>query len=415
MLKPEYLLRISEGAENIAEQLHNDILKRIIDRLMARIGRGEEQLLSATDKWQIEAMQESGYLLEDIQKDIAKRTNLQVSEIKEAMEDAGVKALEYDDAIYRAAGLSTVSLFESPYMVRVMQRNYEATLGEWNNFTRSTAQAAQTAYYNAVDRAYTQVTSGAVSYTQAVQEAVNNMCSQGVYVHYDTGRRDTIETATLRAVRTGVSQATAEVQLARMKEMGASLAITSSHLGARPTHEPWQGKVYYIDWNKMPNHYPLEDAPLPETNFELQRKYPDFVESTGYGRVDGLCGANCRHHFSVYFEGQDNPFEHFDSEENKVRYAKEQRQRALERRIRKTKRECIGLKEAVDNAEDEQLKFELDLQYQRKADLLARQNQAYNDYCERNGLKRLSDRIQIAQWDRKQAAASISAAKRYRS
>ena len=39
----------------------------------------------------------------------------------------------------------------------------------------------------------------------------------------------------------------------------------------------------------------------------------------------------------VFYPGMDNPFEHYDSEENKAQYEKEQRQRVLERRIRKYK------------------------------------------------------------------------------
>lgn len=120
-----------------------------------------------------------------------------------------------------------------------------------------------------------------------------------------------------------------------------------------------------------------------------------------------------RHSFSPYFEGMDNPFEQYDSEENRKQYEKEQRQRELERRIRKTKREVMGLKEGVDAATSEQAKFSADMDYQRKSALLARQNAAYKDYCERNGLRPLADRIQIAKWDRKQAAAARGAAKRY--
>lgn len=109
----------------------------------------------------------------------------------------------------------------------------------------------------------------------------------------------------------------------------------------------------------------------------------------------------------------DNPFKDYDSEENLKQYEKEQRQRALERRIRNTKREVMGRKAAVDSCTDEKLKFELDLEYQKKAALLAKQNRAYADYCAENGLRPLSDRIQVAQWDRKQAAAARGAAKRY--
>ena len=56
MLTPEYLYRITENAEDIASQLHKNIIDKIIARMMARIGRGEEYLLTATDKWQIEVL-----------------------------------------------------------------------------------------------------------------------------------------------------------------------------------------------------------------------------------------------------------------------------------------------------------------------------------------------------------------------
>ena len=92
MLTPEYLYRITEGAEDIASQLHANIIQKIIERMMIRLGRGEDYLLTATDKWQIEVLQDAGYLLEDIQKEIADKTNKQVKEIREVMEDAGVQA-----------------------------------------------------------------------------------------------------------------------------------------------------------------------------------------------------------------------------------------------------------------------------------------------------------------------------------
>lgn len=392
MNSPEYLLRISEGSEAVSEQLHIYIIKRIVKGAMIRIGRGEDYLLTAKDKWNIENLQQAGYLLEDIQKEIAKYTKLQQQEIAEAMEDAGVKALEYDDEIYRSVGLSPTPLTQSPELIRLMQRNYEATLGEWNNFTRTMAEEAQKLFLNQLDMAYTLVSTGALSYTEAVKEVLNNIVSDGVVVNYPSGHSDTIETATLRAVRTGISQATAQIQTARMDEMGVDLVITSSHLGARPSHQEWQGKVF---------------------SRSGKSKYPNFEESTGYGTVSGLCGANCRHSFSPFFEGMDNPFERFDSEENQKQYEKEQYQRTLERRIRKTKREVMGLKEGVDAAPSEQAKFAADMDYQKKSALLAKQNAAYKEYCERNGLRPLSDRIQIAKWDRQQSAAARGAAQRY--
>lgn len=390
MLDPNYLLHVSEGAEEIAEKLHADIVKRIINRMMLRIGRGEYYLLTAQDKWQIENLQQAGYLLEDIQQEIANATKLQQSEIAEAMEEAGVKALDYDDKIYQSVGLSPTPLTQSPELIRLMQRNYNATLGEWRNFTRTTADQAQRLFLSELDRAYNLVSTGALSYTQAVQEIINNIVSDGVTVTYPTGHTDTIETATLRAVRTGVSQATSQIQMARADEMGVDKFIISSHLGARPSHQVWQGKVFTLE--------------------EL-RSTDDGMPALG--TATGLSGINCRHSVSPWFDNMDNPFEQYDSEENRKQYEKEQYQRTLERRIRKTKREVMGLKESVDNCKDDKAKFALDMDYQRKSALLAKQNKAYHDYCERNNLRPLSDRIQITRFDRQQAAAARGAAQRY--
>lgn len=387
MLTPDYLLRVSEGGERIAELLHQDILARMTDRILARVGRGDDYILTAADKWRMQTLQDAGFLLEDLQWEIARRTPYMEREIKAAMEDAGVKALAHDDALYEAAGLSPFPLWESPYMVRLMQRNYEKTMGTWRNFTGTMAEAAQRSFIEAMDKAYALTASGAIGYAQAVREAINGIVSDGVEVIYKnpkTGkvRRDSIETATLRAVRTGISQATAQIQIARMEEMGVDLVLVSSHMGARPEHQAWQGKVYS----------------------RTGRKYPDFASSTGYGSVTGLCGANCRHSFGPYFEGMENPFAHYDAKENSGAYEIEQRQRALERRIRKTKREAQGFRNAAERAQDGGLKFALELDYQKKAALLAKQNRAYNDFCEGNGLKRLPERLEIARRDRMRAA-----------
>ena len=67
MLDPDYILHVSEGAEEISELLHTEIINRIVERIMVRVGRGEDYLLTATDKWNIEVLQDAGYLMEDIQ------------------------------------------------------------------------------------------------------------------------------------------------------------------------------------------------------------------------------------------------------------------------------------------------------------------------------------------------------------
>lgn len=389
MLTHSYLIHSTEPAEEIAEKLHQDILKRIIERILIRFQRGDDYILTAVDKWNIEVLQEAGFLLEDIQKEIAKATPYMEAEIKAAMEDAGVTAMEYDDSIYREAGLDPVPLVQSPYLMDIMQRDFEATFGEWRNFTRTTANAAQQTFIRACDTAYHQAITGTISPSQAVREALAEIVNEGLYVQYPSGRRETIESATARAVRTGIGQTSAHIQLARMKEMGVDLCITSSHLGSRPEHAVWQGKIYSLTGNG----------------------YPNFYEATGFGTVTGLGGANCGHSFSCYFNGMGNPFEQYDSEENLKQYEKEQRQRELERRIKKSKRQLLEMQVIIGKS-DQAEKAKWESKYQNKAAVLQRQNAEYNQYCKDNDLKRRAERLEIAMWNRSQAAKAREAAKK---
>lgn len=399
MLSPDYLARIAEGSEEIASQLHTYIIRQIIDRMMIRIGRGDDYLLTSSDRWRIQILQDAGYLLEDITAELSKITKRQEKEIKGAMEEAGVKALEYDHKIYEAAGLSPIPLTKSPQLIRLMERNMDATMGEWENYTRTTAEAAQRLFINECDNAYHLVSSGAVSYTQSVKEAVNNVVSGGVIVHYPSGHKDTIETATARAVRTGVAQATGDISIKRMEEMDWDIILVSAHIGAR-TGDGGQNPGNHLWWQGQFHSRTGKD-----------KRFPPFSQ-TGYGTGEGLCGWNCRHSFGSG-DGVNNPYKDIQTADNYKVEQLEERQRTLELRIRKTKREVMGMQEAVDKCKDESAKFEMQLELDRKSYLLQRQNKAYNEFCKENDLRTQQERLQIARWNREQAAKARGAARRY--
>lgn len=402
MLTPEYLFHVTEGAEKITSDMHKNIMDMIIERMMARLGRGENYMLTATDRWQIQVLQESGYLLEDIQKEIADKTKKQENELKSVFEDAGIKALEHDHAIYRAAGLSPMPLLQSPALLRILERDYNATCGEWRNLTRTTADEAQKLFVNELDNAYHMVSSGAVSYTQAVRDAVERISKEGTKIYYPTGRKVSIESATMTAVRTGVGQCAGAISMKRMEEMDWDIILVSAHVGARtgdggmnPTnHLWWQGRFY--------------------SRTGRDKRFPDFKTTTGYGTVTGLCGVNCRHSFGSG-DGVNNPYDTRKimlADNHRVEEL-QQRQRLLERRVRNSKRELQNMQTAIDNCKDNKLKFELQQKYDRKSAVLRRQNKQYQQFCKDNKLKEYAERLRVARWDRSQAVKSAKAAQRY--
>lgn len=399
MLTPQQLLEIVDTMYPLIDELNVWITSDLIKRLMARIGRGERLVLTPTDEWQLQVYQSAGGHLEAVQRDIMRFTKLSDTEVKAIFEDAGIKAFEYDNDFYVAHGLPSQSIAQSENMIRLLADTYQRTNGEIHNFTRTTAKASQQRLIKVLDTTHFKVMSGATSYTQAVKEAVNEIVNEQTKVAYPTGHVDTIETAVLRAVRTGVAQASGNMAIEGMVERDWDLVRVSAHLGARygdggenpGNHFWWQGKLYSRT-GKTPG-------------------YPLFEEATGYGTGEGLCGWNCRHSFGPG-DPNHNPFKDFDKEENKKAYDLSQRQRAAEARIRKTKLKLLGLRQAIDGCQDDSAKATLQGEYGKAAQLLQKQNTAYNDFCEKNNLKRLSDRVSVAKWTRSEAAKATAAARK---
>lgn len=397
MLTPQQLLEIIDTLYPSIDELNTWITADIISRVMARIGRGQDAFLTATDDWQLQVYQAAGGHMEAVQREIARWTKTSDAEIKRIFEDAGIKTLAYDSDFYVAHGLEAINLAQSEGMIRLLEDTYQRTAGTVHNFTRTTAKASQQRLIKALDTAHMKVSSGATSYTQAVQEAVLSIVDEQTKVVYPTGHTDTIETAVLRAVRTGVAQASGNMAIQGMEERDWDVVLVSAHIGARygdggenpGNHFWWQGK-HYSRTGKTPG-------------------IPLFSE-TGYGTGEGLCGWNCRHSFGPG-DLRHNPYAQFDAEENKKAYDLSQRQRSMESRIRRTKLKMVGIRQAIDSTEDAAAKATLEGEYVKAAKLLERQNLAYNSFCQDNNLKRLSDRIQIAQWTRADAAKSIAAAR----
>lgn len=116
------------------------------------------------------------------------------------------------------------------------------------------------------------------------------------------------------------------------------LVETTAHIGARPSHAVWQGKVFSRSGSTS--------------------QYPNFEQPTGYDTKDGLCGWNRRHSFFPFFEGYSKPaydMSKFDSEENARLYEEEQKQRRYERMVREAKREVFTLQSGLDAADSAEL------------------------------------------------------------
>ena len=394
MLTPEQITELAETLYPALDDLNQWITRDMVKRLMARLGRGEDVVLSASDQWQTEVYQAAGGHLEDLQKELKKFTRQSDEEIAAIFEDAAVKAWAADCAVYVSNGKDPKPLALSDRMVRILQDSYNRTQGEVHNFTRTTASASQKRLFKVLDEAHFKIITGAQSYSGAVQEAVDELVKEQTHVIYPTGHRDTIETAVLRAVRTGTSQATGNMTLQGMIDLDWDIILVSAHRGARygdggenpGNHFWWQGK-FYSRTGRTPG-------------------LPLFAKTTGFGTGEGLGGYNCRHSFGPG-DLNHNPYANFSEEENRRVYDLTQRQRAKEARIRREKIEAVGYREAAKNAGDSQLRAALEEKANKAEAKVRKHTQEYNQFCADNGLKPLNDRLYIAKHS--QAAAKTAA------
>lgn len=371
MLTPEYLDVCTDDLVNLCRQLDESI----VQILAARIAR--TNFVGDSSKWQAEILQQSGMTYDEVIAEIAKHTGQSEDELKTMFEAAGVETIAADNEIYEMAGLTTTGLKQSAVMTQMLKAGLAKTGGSLKNLTLTTANTTQTAYIESCNLAYMQISSGAMSYNDAVRMAVKNAAQQGTTVLYPSGHKDQLDVAVRRAALTGVNQTTAQIQLANAADMGCNLVEVTAHIGARPSHAEWQGGVYMINGSS--------------------HEYRNLAEATGYGTGAGLCGWNCRHNFYPYFEGIDVRA-YKSSDLNSLKddgyYEKEQKQRALERQVRATRRELAGYDAAMKAAKTDEERAAIKQEFDRASVRLKKQERELKDYCSNNGLVYDNSRVQ---------------------
>lgn len=395
MLTPEYLMQAADPVVEIYSRVEQDILEDIARRVV------KTGYFTDTAQWQLKKAKEFGYLQGNVQDILAKATGLSQKEVQKLMTAAGSKSLAFDDAIYKAAGMSPVAVSQSPALMAMLLQGVDTTMALIGNYTKTTAKVSTVAFNSILDRAYIQIISGAFDPTTALKRAIKELATSGIEkIAYPSGATASIETAVRRAVTTGVNQSVAKLQLLRAEEMGCELVETSSHAGARPSHAEWQGKVFCIK-----GHH---------------KRYGDFYRETGYGTGAGLCGWNCYHSFYPYFEGLSTPsFSHDPSKDagrsNDDDYERQQKQRYYERKIREAKKECSTLDAAMKAAQSDELHDELYKEFQRASVKLKQREARLREFIDETGRTRLRDREWTGTWNRSTSSKAVWANRKAKS
>lgn len=386
------------------QQLEDDIITAMIRRMM-RMGK-----VSDTTKYQAEILQQAGLLYTDIVQIITARTDACSAAVKALFEDAGVETVSIENDIHETAEQLPVNIRQSSPMRRVLEAGYRKTQKTLRNLVSTTANTTQQAFYDACDRSYMQVSSGAFSYQEAIRTAVRSLADTGAYVTYPTGHRDRIDVAVRRCTLTGVGQTSAAVSKTYAEETGCHLMELTAHSGARPEHARWQGQLVTLTG---------EDA--GET---IDGLHVYTLHEIGYGSGEGFKGWNCRHDWHAYYKGISKP--NYTPEQIKklneknisyngkkyTKYEISQMQRQGERNVRALKRRTLAAQTAVENAPDEETKAVLQADYAANAAKLKESEKQLKTFCSQTGQRRDTFREQVDGFGRSAAQKAVHAAKR---
>ena len=103
-----------------------------------------------------------------------------------------------------------------------------------------------------------------------------------------------------------------------------------------------------------------------------------------------------------------------NADESQKLYDLQQKQRLLEREIRKTKREIMTKKQELDMIAETDVKEILQPQYDKLAYKLRMQNKKLQSFCKNNDLQLQGDRTKVSGFNRKQSAVANGRATAYK-
>ena len=415
MLRPDYFYGKTDKLVEMYQDLENWIISDIATRL---IKSGE---LSGTADRELWKLQQMGLHNTEIVKRISEMSGKSRNEVRRLLRDSVMTSFADDkEVLTQISASDIISPLKNNMAILAMNAELIKTFGELDNLTKTTINQTQKDLLNMLNEVDYRVASGMQSYSSAVCEILDRYAESGVMVEYPTGTKRSLEAAVRCCIVTSMNQTAAQVTNIYIAQNKIEYVLVSAHPGARydkknPTgissHDHWQGKAYKI--------------------IGSEPGFPNLLESTGYtidpktgtGTVVnllGLHGYNCRHSHGPWRKDMVNKYldengnVNINADESQKLYDLQQKQRFLEREIRKTKREIMTKKQELDMIAETDVKEILQPQYDKLAYKLRMQNKRLQSFCKNNDLQLQGDRTKVSGFSKKQSAIANGRATAYK-
>lgn len=415
MLRPDYFYGKTDKLVEMYQDLENWIISDIVTRL---IKSGE---LSGTADRELWKLQQMGLHNTEIVKRISEMSGKSRNEVRRLLRDSVMTSFSDDkEVLTQISSSDIISPLKNNMAILAMNAELIKTSGELDNLTKTTINQTQKDLLNMLNEVDYRVASGMQSYSSAVCEVLDRYAESGVMVEYPAGTKRSLEAAVRCCIVTSMNQTAAQVTNVYIAQNKIEYVLVSAHPGARydkkdPTgissHDHWQGKAYKI--------------------IGSEPGFPNLLESTGYtidpetgtGTVVnllGLHGYNCRHSHGPWRKDMVNKYldengnVNINADESQKLYDLQQKQRFLEREIRKTKREIMTKKQELNMIAETDVKEILQPQYDKLAYKLRMQNKRLQLFCKNNDLQLQGDRTKVSGFSKKQSAIANGRATAYK-
>lgn len=195
------------------------------------------------------------------------------------------------------------------------------------------------AYRSIISRVSASTLLGGLTRRQASQRALDQFAARGITGFVDkSGRAWDMASYAEMAVRSITGRAAIEGHLDVLTDMGVQLVIVSDAPLECPLCRPWEGETLVINGESGPHTIRTDHAIQPEGLFAPTRTVAVHVAgSLVEARAKGLFHCNCRHSLSAYLPGVTTRPPHHATPG--TTYEDTQRQREIERHIRRWKRQ----------------------------------------------------------------------------
>lgn len=339
----------------------------VINKIAKRVKEIGELLPS--DVYKLERLLKTGSDVREINKELAQLTGLNERDIKKMIKTVAEDSYLDTKPFYDYRNKSFIPFEENTELQRVVAAVARQTAANYVNLSRARAfmlrdlknpqrlvpTPLNKAYYSVIDEAIQASQSGVLDYGTAMRRTLQQLSDSGIQtITYNTesGKvyNQSLEAATKRNLLDGIRQINQGVQDEVGKQYGADGKEITVHEHSAPDHEPIQGHQFTNEeYDKLQSGEPFSD-----------------VNGRVYDGIERAIGEyNCRHFTYSIIIGINKP--NFTQEEldkniernhkgytdksgkHRTLYECTQKQRELERKIRKAKQDVVTGKSAGDS------------------------------------------------------------------